>query len=102
MLLIVGYQGKGSMGRQILEGAKKVRIFGEEVAVRCKIKLISGYSAHADQPKLIEWLRPARVALEKVFVVQGEEGASEALAQIIRDDLAVHTEIPNYGQEFDL
>ncbi|MEK7180829.1 MAG: MBL fold metallo-hydrolase [Patescibacteria group bacterium] len=102
MLLIVGYQGKGSLGRQLLDGAKKVRIFGEEVAVRCKIKLISGYSAHADQPKLVEWIRPARVALEKVFVVQGEEGASEALAQIIRDDLAVHTEIPSYGQEFDL
>ncbi len=102
MILIVGYQGKGSLGRKILEGDSKVKIFGEEVPVRCQVRSISGYSAHADRPRLIDWLRPARISLKKTFVVQGEEGASEALAQKIRDELAVHTEIPKFGQEFDL
>ncbi len=102
MILFVGYQGKGSLGRQILEGAKRVRIMGEEVEVRCRVRVISGYSAHADQPRLVKWVKPARMSLEKIFVVQGEEGASEALAQKIRDELAVHTEVPQYQDSFEL
>lgn len=102
MILFVGYQGKGSLGRQILEGAKKVRIMGEEVPVKAKIRVISGYSAHADQPRLLDWIRPIRMNLKKVFVVQGEDGASEALAQKIKDELAVHTEIPKTNDIYEL
>lgn len=102
MILFVGYQGKGSLGRQILEGAKEVMIMHEKVHVRCKIKVISGYSAHADQPRLLEWLRPIRMNLKKVFVVQGEDGASEALSQKIRDELAIHTMIPETNDEVEL
>ncbi len=102
MILFVGYQGKGSLGRRILEGAKEVRIMGEEVPVRCRTRVISGYSAHADQPRLVNWLRLAKMSLTKVFVVQGEDGASEALAQKVRDELAVHTEVPKYRETFEL
>ncbi|MBI3589231.1 MAG: MBL fold metallo-hydrolase [Candidatus Liptonbacteria bacterium] len=102
MVLLVGYQGKGSLGRQIMEGAQEVTIMGERVPVRARVRVISGYSAHADQPKLVAWLKPARMSLKKVFVVQGEEGASEALTQKIKDDLAIHTEVPRYKDSEEL
>lgn len=102
MILFVGYQGKGSLGRQILEGAKEVAIMGERVPVRARMRVVSGYSAHADQPRLVNWLRPARMQLKKVFVVQGEDGASEALAQKIKDDLAIHAVVPQYEDCFEL
>lgn len=101
-ILFIGYQAKGSLGRQILDGADKVKIFGEDVPVRCHKRVIPGYSAHADQPRLLEWVREMRKNLKKVFVVQGEREESEALAQKIRDELAVETEIPTPGEEVDL
>jgi len=101
-ILFIGYQANGSLGRQILNGAKKVKILGQEVEVNCKIKNISGYSAHADQKKLVDWLRPARRNLKKVFVVQGEEDQSIPLAQKIIDELAVEAEVPLRGDSFEL
>lgn len=94
-ILFVGYQSPGTLGRQILDGAQSVKIFGEEIPVRCRVRQISGYSAHADQPRLLDWLRPMRYTLKKVFVVQGELPAREALAQKIRDELAVEAVIPH-------
>ncbi len=101
-ILFIGYQATGSLGRQILDGAKSVRIFGEQVPVNCKTKAIGGYSAHADQPKLLEWLRPMRNTLEKVFVVQGEEDQSMALATKIRDNFAINCEIPTINESVEL
>lgn len=101
-ILFVGYQGAGSLGRQILDGAEEVKIFGEKVPVRCKKRVIPGYSAHADQPRLLDWVRPMRQSLEKVFVVQGEKQSSEALAQKIRDELAVSAVVPKVGDKVDL
>ncbi|PIR88995.1 MAG: MBL fold hydrolase [Candidatus Harrisonbacteria bacterium CG10_big_fil_rev_8_21_14_0_10_40_38] len=96
-LFIVGYQAHGSLGRQILDGASSVRILGEDVPIRAGVVAVGGYSAHADQPQLLEWLKPLRTDLKKVFVVQGEEEASKALSQKIVDELAIHTVIPNEG-----
>ncbi len=93
-ILFVGYQAAGSMGREILEGAQEVRIFGETVAVRCKKVNIAGYSAHADQPRLLEWVSNMRDSLKKVFVVQGEPQSSNALAHKIIDELAIIAEVP--------
>lgn len=98
-LLIVGFQARGSLGRQILDGAETVRILGETVPVRCKIKAIGGYSAHADQPQLLKWVSVMRESLKKVFVVQGEVEEAIPLAQKIRDELAVPTEVPQAGEE---
>ncbi len=98
-ILFVGYQAKGSLGRKILEGAKFVKIFKEEIPVRCRVKAIGGYSAHADQPKLLNWLKPRRGSLKKVFVVQGEEDQMKPLARKIRDEFAVETRIPLRGEE---
>lgn len=98
-LLMVGYQASGSLGRQILNGARSVNILGEPVPVRCRVKAIGGYSAHADQKQLLDWLRPMRRNLKKVFTVQGEESASAALARKIIDELAVQALVPEMGQE---
>lgn len=96
-ILFIGYQAKGSLGRQILDGAKSVKIFGEEVAVNCRMKNIAGYSAHADQRKLLDWLKPMSLSLKKVFVVQGEEDQYTPLMQKIRDELAIESEAPSNG-----
>lgn len=93
-LLIVGFQARGSLGRQILDGAKTVKILGQTVPVRCKIKAIGGYSAHADQPQLLKWVEAMRDNLKKVFVVQGEPEESNPLAQKIKDDFAIAAEVP--------
>lgn len=101
-ILFVGYQAKGSLGREILDGAKQVKILGEEVSVRARVYQIESYSAHADQKKLLEWINPMRLSLKKLFVVQGEEEAENALAQKVRDELAVEAILPEYGQSFVL
>jgi len=101
-ILFIGYQAEGSLGRRIYDGAKSVRIFGEEVPVRCKRRAIGGYSAHADQPKLLEWVRHMRDSLRSAFIVQGESEASDALAQKVRDELAVKAIIPKAGEAYDI
>jgi len=102
MILFVGYQGKGSLGRSIVEGAEHVTIFGEDVPVRCERRVLTGYSAHADQPRLLSWLRPRRETMKRVFVVQGEENASSTLAGKIRDELALSAEVPTIGETVEL
>lgn len=94
LILFIGYQSKGSLGRAIHDGVKMVRIFGETVDVRCRVDSIEGYSAHADQNQLIRWLEPMRNRVKKVFVVQGEAESAEALALRARDELAIRAEVP--------
>ncbi|MGC9602966.1 MAG: MBL fold metallo-hydrolase [Minisyncoccia bacterium] len=101
-LLVVGYQAVGSLGRKVLEGAKMVKIFGEEVRVECKVKQVSGYSAHADQPQLLKWVEEMHGTVKKVFVVQGDGDESAALAQKIKDELAILAEVPSYGESVTL
>ncbi len=93
-IIFVGYQAQGSLGRTILEGASQVNIFGEAVPVRARVVNIPGYSAHADQPRLLHWLESMRRSLKKVFVVQGEQKSSEALAGKIVDSFAILAEVP--------
>ena len=97
-LLVIGYQAQGSLGRRLLEGAKLVKIFSEEIPVNCKVRQVSGYSAHADQPQLLKWVKAMRGSVKKVFVVQGDAGSAETLARKIQDELAVKAEAPKYGE----
>ena len=101
-ILFVGYQAQGSLGRLILDGAKEVRILGETVPVRCKVVNIPGYSAHADQPRLMSWVRHMKGTLKKAFVVQGEEQSSSVFAAKIRDEMAINAEVPKVGEKVDL
>ena len=105
MILFVGYQVRGTLGRQIKEGEKNVRIFGEEVAVRAEVREIDGYSAHGDQNQLFDWVAAASNSgqtLERIFVTHGEPEAAEALAERIRDELGIDTTVPNEGEEAEL
>lgn len=98
-ILFIGYQAAGSLGRQILDGAKEVKIFGEDVAVNCRVANISGYSAHADQAKLMSWIKPARGSLKTLFLVQGEDDQIMPLANKIEDELAINVKVPSLGEE---
>ena len=101
-IIFVGYQAVGSMGRQLLEGASQVNIFGEPVAVNCRRINIPGYSAHADQPHLLEWLSSMKGSLKKVFVMQGEQASSEVLAHKIIAGFGVPAEVPHVGESVTL
>ena len=102
-ILFVGFQVKGSLGRRILDGKKlgkpfSVKILRRDVPVKARAVEIGGYSAHADQPQLLDWLRDARFSLKNVFVVQGEKDQAEPLAQKIIDELALDAELPSPGE----
>ncbi|MBW2046385.1 MAG: MBL fold metallo-hydrolase [Deltaproteobacteria bacterium] len=90
-LVIVGFQAQGTTGRKIVDGAKEVKIFGESVSVKARVFTIGGFSAHAGQKDLVEWVSHFE-SRPKVFLIHGEPTASRALAEKIRRafDLEVH------------
>ncbi len=96
-ILFIGYQAAGTLGRRIFDGEKEVRIFHERIPVRSNVKAIGGYSAHADQETLINWIRRIEGPVKKVFVVQGEEAPALALVQKIRDTLGIDADAPMLG-----
>lgn len=101
-ILFVGFQPEGSLGRLILDGAKEVRIMGQTVPIRARVKAIGGFSAHADQPLLLAWIESMKDSLKKVFVVQGEEDQSTPLAHRIKDVLAIEAVVPKLGDSIEL
>jgi metallo-beta-lactamase family protein len=101
-LLIVGYQAAGTLGRKLLDGARSVVLFGEEIPVRCEIRVIHSYSAHADQPRLLEWVKPRVKHLKHVFLVHGEREEGEALLETMHEKFAITPEIPSLGQSVEL
>jgi metallo-beta-lactamase family protein len=102
MLFIVGYQVQGTLGRKVLDGAKEVKIFGERVLVKASVRAVGGYSAHADQSKLRDWVDHIKRPIQNVFVVQGEEGPANALALTIKDELGVMATVPELGESVEL
>ena len=100
-LVIVGFQALGSTGRQIVDGAKEVRLLGETVAVKAKVFTIGGFSAHADQNDLLEWAGHFESA-PKVFLVHGEPSASESLAAKIKERLGLDVYIPKWKERLVL
>jgi len=101
-IVFVGYQAQGTTGRRIVDGASKVRIFGEEVAVKAKVFTINGFSAHAGQAQLIDWLKTVEDKPMHVFLVHGEYNAQQCLAQEIERRLNFPVSIPEYGQVLSL
>ncbi|MDO8786147.1 MAG: MBL fold metallo-hydrolase [Syntrophales bacterium] len=101
-IVIIGFQAEGTLGRAIIEGAKKVRIFKEDVAVRAKVHTIGGFSAHADQKGLLTWIGHFKNNNLKVFVIHGEESASMAFAQIIQKFFPFQVEVPYWLETITL
>ncbi len=97
-IVFVGYQAKGTLGRRIVDGAKKVRIYGEEIAVKARIYTINGFSAHAGRDFLAEWAVRARA--KKTFVVHGEFEKSAKLAELLRER-GLSCEIPEWRSCFE-
>ncbi len=100
-VIFVGFQAKGTLGRKIVEGARSVMISGEEIAVRAKVYTIGGFSAHADQKELLEWLSAFRNNPE-VFVVHGEEETALLFADLVRQRYGFTVHVPAKGEFFEL
>lgn len=101
-ILFVGYQAEGTLGRRLLEGAKVVKIMGEAVNVQAEIHSIGGFSAHADQNGLMDWLSGFSTKPRNLFIVHGENSAQQELAGLVRRKLGWEPIIPRLGERFNL
>jgi len=101
-IVFVGFQAAGTLGRRIVDGAKRVRILGEEVAVRAKVFTIGGLSAHADQAALVGWLKGFRAAPRQTWVVHGEPLSANALRDEIEQRLGWRVAVPDPRQSVEL
>jgi len=101
-LLLVGYQAAGTPGREIEEGAKKVKLPDGEVSVKARVEMITSYSAHIDSEELLDFARNSVDTLKKVFVVMGEPSSSLYLAQKIRDYIGIPSIAPEEDQQIEL
>ena len=101
-ILFVGYQAQGTLGRKIVDGAKKVKIFGEEVAVNARIEYIEGYSGHADQEWLLNFIYSFISKPKTIFLVHGEPEGQVVLKQKIQGTTQIPVIIPEYGEEYEL
>ena len=100
-IVFVGYQAEGSLGRALLEGAKSVKLFGEEIAVNARIVNFKGLSSHADRDHLLAWATHYAPKPRHVFVVHGDAAVTEIFAQKLRDaGLAAHA--AEYEEVYDL
>ena len=103
-ILFVGYQAPGTLGRRIADGAKQVRILGEEFTVNAKVEYIEGFSGHADQEGLLDYVCSFRTKMPKhIFLIHGEEDSQVVLkGKILEQVPNMDVQIPEYGQEFNL
>lgn len=101
-VLITGFQAQGTLGRKLVDGAKRVRLFGEEIPVRAKIKVLDGLSAHADKNALLDWARHFREPPRKAFVVHGEEQSAQEFASSLHSELGWKAIAPLAGSVFQL
>ena len=101
-ILFVGYQAPGTLGHSIVEGAKKVKIFGEEIAVNARIEYIEGYSGHADQEGLMNFIYSFINKPKHIFLVHGEEEAQDTLAEKIIQDVGIGVTVPEFGETYEI
>jgi metallo-beta-lactamase family protein len=99
VILLVGYQGDGTRGRDLQDGKKEVKIHGSYVEVNAKVIDISGLSAHGDQGEMIQWLNHFEKKPQKIFLIHGEVGSMQVFKDKIEGDLKIETEImPKTGE----
>ena len=101
-VLFVGYQAEGTVGRKLVDGADSVRLFGEDIAVRCRIQVMAGISGHADRDMMLRWLGHMKNAPKKVFVNHGDDEVCDHFAAAVTEKLGYFATAPFSGDEFDL
>jgi len=101
-ILFVSFQAEHTLGRRLLEKAKKVKVYGDEYPVRAQVECIDGYSAHADQGELLEWANHFdKQRLQKTFLVHGEKEAAFTLAGKLTEQGHREVSVPVQGQSFE-
>ena len=101
-VLFVGYQAPGTLGYSIVNGAKKVKIFGEEIAVNARIEYIEGYSGHADQEGLMNFIYSFIKKPKHIFLVHGEPESQDVLEEKIEQETGIGVTIPEFGETYEL
>lgn len=101
-ILFAGYQAAGTRGRAMIQGAKEIKIHGQWIPLRAEVSDLSMFSAHADSNELIHWLSSFQREPSRVFIVHGEDDASEALRNRIDRELGWDAAVPRQDQEFEL
>ena len=100
-VIFVGYQARGTLGRHIVEGAKVIELYHEQISVNASIHTINGFSAHADQNELLEWMCAFK-RLEKVFLIHGEEDKQLIFKDVIQEKLHKDVHIVNVNEVINL
>ncbi|HRZ27629.1 MAG TPA: MBL fold metallo-hydrolase [Spirochaetota bacterium] len=101
-VVFVGYQAEGTLGRRLVDGAKQVRVYGQDVHVNAKIHTLGGFSAHADRKGLLDWMGTIKNPKLKVFVVHGEEDSSLKLSEAIQKEHGHAAYVPRWGEIIDV
>jgi metallo-beta-lactamase family protein len=101
-VMLAGYQAAGSRGRDIQDGKKFIKMFGEQIPVKCHVREAHGLSAHADQSELLRWLGNFNKAPKTTFIVHGEEASATVFSKIIQQKLGWNVVIPEYLQSVNL
>jgi metallo-beta-lactamase family protein len=101
-VMIVGFQAEGSLGRLLVEGAKRVKIFGEQIAVKARVHSLGGFSAHAGRSDLLRWFEPLAASRPRVILTHGETKGRQALCQAIGDKHGLECTLPAHGDTLEL
>jgi metallo-beta-lactamase family protein len=101
-IVIVGYQGHGTLGRRLVDGARHVSIFGDHLPVRAKVHTLGGFSAHAGQSGLLNWAAPFEQPKPRIFLTHGEDMPRSALRERLLERFQLESTAPYYGDEFEL
>lgn len=101
-ILFVGYQAEGTLGKKIVSGEKKVKIFGEEISVNAQIEYIEGYSGHADQEWLLNFVYSFITKPKHIFLVHGEFEGQKVLKEKLEENVDIPVTIPDYGENYNL
>ncbi len=101
-VLLVGFQAAGTRGRSLRDGAKAVRMQGQEVSVNAKVEVLDGLSAHADRDEILKWLSGFKKAPKLTYLVHGESSSAESLAETIHAKLGWNVKVAVDGEEVDL
>lgn len=101
-ILFVGYQAPGTLGYNIVNGAKKVKIFGEEIAVNARVEYIEGYSGHADQEGLMNFIYSFITKPKHIFLVHGEPESQDVLKEKIDEETKIPVSIPEFGETYEI